>query len=159
MSDGFALNVDEDGFVCLVAPETYHGFVDEDWELGQLLGHFVSQMNLGSLFIAYPGPDDAGAAVAFVERAARPMTTSDAVGSVVVGPGGLWVTDYAQLTMAAQFDDEAPTSSGAVRLSVHEGVHRVTLQRVNGDPGLILTLTPLSADERREHLRAVPWFA
>ncbi|MGD2202060.1 MULTISPECIES: hypothetical protein [Microbacterium] len=33
------------------------------------------------------------------------MSTVDA------GAGGLWLTDYTQLTMAAQFDDEAPTAS------------------------------------------------
>lgn len=37
MSDAVLLHVDEDGFFCLVAPDVYQGFVDEDWELEQLM--------------------------------------------------------------------------------------------------------------------------
>lgn len=51
------LQVDPDGFVCVVAPDTYAGFVDANWNFDGLLACFVEQMNRGSLFVAHPGPD------------------------------------------------------------------------------------------------------
>lgn len=58
-----ALNqgVDEDGFICVIAKDFYSGFVAEDWTLDQLLAHVAQQGNLGSIFIAYPGPNHADA--------------------------------------------------------------------------------------------------
>ncbi|HWV48484.1 MAG TPA: hypothetical protein VN035_03425 [Microbacterium sp.] len=157
MSDAPLLNVDEDGFFCLVAPDAYRGFVDEDWELEQLLVRFVEQMNAGSLFIAYPGPEDADETVAFAGTLPDASVLREATSTVHVGVGGLWVTDYTQLTMAAQFDDEAATNAGAIRLPVTEGSHRVALRQVDGDPRYVLTISPV--DDDLKALDAVPWFA
>jgi len=158
MSDAVLLHVDEDGFFCLVAPDAYQGFVDEDWELEQLMTHFVGQMREGSLFVAYPGPDDADEAVTVAEDPPGAPVLREAVSAVNVGAGGLWLTDYTQLTMAAQFDDEAPTAAGAIRLPVHEGSQLVTLSQVAGSPRYVLTIRPV-ADDNREPLSAVPWFS
>ncbi|MDQ0646009.1 hypothetical protein QFZ53_000205 [Microbacterium natoriense] len=158
MSDAVALHVDEDGFFCLVAPDTYRGFVDEDWELEQLLTHFAGQMNAESLFIAYPGPYDTNETVVVADGHGDAPVLRQAVGAVNVGPGGLWLTDYTQLTMAAQFDDEAPTASYAIRLPIAEGRHRVDLRQLDGVPRYVLTITPL-ADDGREPVSAVPWFS
>ncbi|MFB2584571.1 hypothetical protein [Herbiconiux liukaitaii] len=155
--DALSLTVDEDGFVCLVAPDTYRGFVHEDWELEQLLAHFTAQMNEGSLFIAYPGPDHADDPLEFTGGAVDAPVLREAVSIVRVGPAGLWVTDYTQLTMAAQFDDEAPTGPGAIRLPVPEGAHRVTLQHTAGVPRFTLTITP-APPAAPGPLTAVPWF-
>jgi len=158
MSDVVPLHIDEHGFFCLVAPGAYRGFVDEDWQLEQLLTHFVGQMHEGSLFVAYPGPDDADEVVAVADDRPDAPALRGAVSAVHLGTGGLWLTDYTQLTMAAQFDGEAPIAAGAIRLPVHDGWQRVTLQQVAGDPRYVLTITPLAGDDR-ERLRAVPWFA
>lgn len=158
MSDALVLHVDDDGFFCLVAPDTYSGFVDEDWELEHLLTHFAGQMNAGSLFVAYPGPYAPGEEVVVVDRDLDAPVLREAVGAVHVGPGGLWVTDYTQLTMAAQFDDEAPTIPGALRVPIPEGWHRVDLRQVDGNPRYTLTISPLAGDDR-EPISAVPWFS
>ncbi|UYO95643.1 hypothetical protein OED01_08420 [Microbacterium sp. M28] len=157
MSDALFLNVDEDGFFCLVAPDAYRGFIDEDWQLEQLFTHFVEQMNAGSLFVAHPGPDDADETVSFAGTPSGASALREATSTVHVGVGGLWVTDYTQLTMAAQFDDETATNSGAMRLPVTEGTHRVTLSQVDGDPCYVLTIKPV--DDDLQPLDAVPWFA
>ena len=68
-------------------------------------------MREGSLLVAYPGPDDADEAVAVADDRADTPALRQAVSTVDVGAGGLWLADYTQLTMAAQFDDEAPTTS------------------------------------------------
>ncbi|WP_349308813.1 hypothetical protein [Microbacterium sp. MM2322] len=157
MGDAAVLRVDEDGFFCLVAPDAYRGFVDEDWEFDQLLTHFVAQMNAGSLFVAYPGPDDADAVVV-ADAGVEDSVSREAAGVMHVGPGGLWSTDYTQLTMAAQFDDEGPTAPDSIRLPVAEGWHRVCLRQADGDSRYTLTISP-SGDEGRAQLSAVPWFS
>lgn len=157
MSDAVVLHVDEDGFFCLVAPDAYRGFVDGDWQLEQLLTHFVGQMREGTLFVAYPGPDDADEVVAVADGPCDAPTLREAAGTVHVGAGGLWLTDYTQLTMAAQFDDEAPTAVGAIRLPVQEGSQRVILRHVDGNPRYLLAIGPVEDDDR-EPLNAVPWF-
>lgn len=158
MSDAVLLHVDDDGFFCLVAPDTYRGFVDEDWQLEQLLTHFVGQMREGSLFVAYPGPDDADEAVKVADDRRDAPVLREAVSTVDVGAGGLWLTDYTQLTMAAQFDDEGPIASGAIRPPVQEGPQQVILRQFADSPGYVLTISPV-ADDNHEPLSAVPWFS
>lgn len=115
-------------------------------------------MRQGSLFVAYPGPDDADEVVELADDRPDAPALREAVNTIHVGSGGLWVTDYTQLTMAAQFDDEAPIASGSIRLLVDEGPQRVTLRHVASDRGYVLTIGPV-ADDDREPLSAVPWFS
>lgn len=151
------LRVDEDGFVALVAPNEYRGFVDEDWGLEDLLTRFVEQMNHGALFIAYPGPDDADAALTLATEA-PPVTMRQATGVVEVGAEGLWLTDYTQLTMAAQFADESPLSSYAQRLLVEPGRYRITLHEdATSESGFVLMISMTDTDDI-EHQTVVPWF-
>ncbi|MBZ4486052.1 hypothetical protein LQ938_09250 [Microbacterium sp. cx-55] len=158
IEEAASLRVDEDGFFVLVVPDAYKGFVDEDWRLDELLGHFAGQMNEGALFIAYPGPDDADSAVAVTDRPITAPVLREAVGIVRVTASGLWLTDYTQLTMAAQFHDESPTGPAAVRLTTPVGWHRVLLRQIDGDPRLNLTITPIAAAIERKRLSSVPWF-
>ena len=36
---------DDSGFLAIVNSNTYKSFVDEDWQLNQLMKHFVDEMN------------------------------------------------------------------------------------------------------------------
>src|SRR5690606_24887020 len=109
--------IDDAGFVALVCPGAYAGYVGEDWTLEQVTGRFVEQMNARNLFIAYPGPDSAGEPLRVSNRPSRMAARREASGLLRVGDDGLWLTDYAQLTMAAQFKDEPPAAGHHVRLS------------------------------------------
>lgn len=153
------LHVDEDGFVCVVAPDTYEGFVHADWTLEALLARFVEQMNRGSLFIAYPGPDDADSCLAFATVPPRTGEGRTALGTVRVGHGGLWLTDYTQLTMAAQFSDESSIATSSRRLPVSPGEYQVALhEEITGDGSMFtLTVSPAASGEITQHV-SVPWF-
>lgn len=154
------LNVDEDGFVAVVAPDSYRGFVGEDWTMETLLERLTAQMNDQTLFIAYAGPDDANEEVAF---AAGPTPFPAGVrretsGVVAVGPGGLWVTDYTQLTMAAQSDEEGPIANhSSTRLPVSQGRCRVTLRQFAEQPQFELTVTDAPETDRPPQHTSVPW--
>lgn len=152
--------IDEDGFACLVAPDRYSGFVDEDWTLDQLMAHFVEQMNRRSLFAVYPGPDHADHEISFGGVSSSQSVLREAAGIVEVGPAGLWQTDYTQLTMAAQFADQPPvTNYYSKRLPVPEGTYRVVLRQLaDGDRSRFeLTVSPAGDDREAAHL-SVPWF-
>lgn len=149
-----AYEIDDDGFVCVVSPDRYAGFVDEDWELDDLLSRFVEQMNAGSLFLAYPGDEAAGAALTLVAK--EPETAARRTSGVVhVGEGGLWLTDYTQLTMAAQFADEGPVTASARRLAVEPGTYLVVLSEI-GEEEYALTVRPHAGDAPTH--ASVPWF-
>lgn len=124
-----ALNqgVDEDGFICVIAKDFYSGFVAEDWTLDQLLAHVAQQGNLGSIFIAYPGPNHADAPLLIDVPSTPSQPFREALGVVKCGPLGLWLTDYTQLTMAAQYSDTSALSSSALHLPVPEGTYLLTL--------------------------------
>ena len=158
-AEPISLEVDDDGFLCVVAPDSYEGFVDEDWTLDQLLVRFVEQMNRGSLFVAYPGPDAANSEIVFGTEQARAGTGREASGIVQVGAAGLWLTDYTELTMAAQFSDESPIASYSQRLPITAGRYRVTLceEVAQDEPTFVLTVLPAGPDEVAEQ-DCVPWF-
>lgn len=153
------LEVDDDGFVCVVAPDSYEGFVDEDWTLDRLLARFVEQMNRGSLFVVYPGPDCANSEILFGTEQTPTNAGREASGIVEVGAAGLWLTDYAELTMAAQFSDESPIASYSHHLPVTAGRYRITIREhaAQDEPTFVLTVSPASADTVVQQV-SVPWF-
>lgn len=157
VAEPLELQVDEDGFVCIVAPETYEGFVDEDWTLDSLLARFVEQTNRGSLFVAYPGPDHAHSRLTLATVPPETRSAREASGIVQVGSAGLWLTDYTQLTMAAQFSDQPPIANYSRRIPAAPGRCLVTLYEVAGESPFMLTLSPASPDTVMEQL-SVPWF-
>ncbi|NKS56246.1 hypothetical protein GS504_01280 [Rhodococcus hoagii] len=151
--------MDEDGFVCLVAAGAYDGFVGTDWELDELLKRFAEQMSRGALFVAYAGPDAADGELRIVAEASSQRATRETAG-VIDAADDVWLTDYAQLTMAAQFDDERPQSDDPEsRLPVPAGRYRILLREIasNDDPVFELVVSPASVDDAVAHA-AVPWF-
>ncbi|MFK4759834.1 hypothetical protein ACI3KS_02760 [Microbacterium sp. ZW T5_45] len=147
--------VDGDGFVCLVAPDDYRGYVDEDWALEDLLARFVEQLNAGTLFVAYAGDEAADSPLSVVADAPE-AAVRDVNGVVHVGEGGLWLTDYTQLTMAAQFADEGPVASYGQRLPLEPGSYLVTLSELDDDEYTI-AIRPHVGDSPVQD--RVPWFA
>ena len=81
-------SVDDDGFVALVCPDTYSGYISDDWTLEQILARFTEQMNAGALFTAYPGPDLASASLRISDTPSKVAAQREASGLVRVGSGG-----------------------------------------------------------------------
>lgn len=154
------LRVDDDGFVVLITPDTYVSFVDEDWTFDQITAHFAEQMTAGSMFAVYVGQ---GSGLEVIDEltygppAPGETAEHEASGVVEVGPDGLWLADYAQITTAAQFQGQSPiTADFSTRLPVAPGRHEVRLQHLATD-ALHLTVTPAANAAHIEH-HSVPWF-
>jgi hypothetical protein len=102
-SHHFAVN-DDSGFLALVDPDAYRGFVDENWERAQLLERFEEQTRLGRLLIWETGEENRWR----VRVALEPVDVAgyaEIAGTIVSTEGRLLLTSYDSLTMAAQFED------------------------------------------------------
>lgn len=152
-------SVDENGFICLVAAGVYEGFVGTDWQLDELLTRFAEQLSRGALFVAYAGPDAAGEELRIVAEGSLQRAERETEG-VIDATNGVWVTDYTQLTMAAQFDDERPEPDDPEsRLSIPAGRYRISLREFASDDGPVfeLAVSPAGVNDTFAHA-VVPWF-
>ncbi|MDR6568331.1 hypothetical protein MRBLMN1_002653 [Chitinophaga ginsengisegetis] len=96
---------DEDGFIGIVNATAYHSFVDNDWELGQLFRHFTQAINDETLIVWETSPGGGDWTVEFLESASGKDAFRQFESSIVVTDDRLYLTNYTDLTMAAQFED------------------------------------------------------
>lgn len=156
--------VDEDGFVALVCAETYAGFICEDWTLDQVLCRFIEQMNIRTLFVAYPGPDLAGMTLRVAANASATPCIREVSAIINAGDDGLWLTDYTQLTMTAQFGEKPISDGSSFHLSLPSGCYHLTLRQFASSyddeitPALELIISPSVNDETQPNNHFVPWF-
>jgi hypothetical protein len=95
---------DDSGFLALVDPDAYSGFVCADWDVKQLLGRFEREMAERRLLIW--GTEGEGCwtvEVSFDPR--QDAGVREVRGSIVSTRGRLCLTNYESLAMAAQFPD------------------------------------------------------
>jgi hypothetical protein len=95
---------DDSGFLALIDPDAYSGFVTHDWDLDDVVDRFRREMAARHLLIWGTGVE--GCWTVEVSLEARPEAGArEVVGSIVSSRGRLLVTNYESLTMAAQFED------------------------------------------------------
>lgn len=155
--------IDEDGFVALVSPDAYSGFIGEDWTLDQLIPCFLKNLNTGALFVAHLGPDLANEPLR-ISSTRSPIPALREFSSLIqVGQAGVQVTDYTQLTMSAQFADEPPITRSHLTLPIPAGVYQVTLRQFaqsyedGVDPVAELIVEPAAATKVVQSFESIPW--
>ena len=124
---------DEDGFVALVNAETYEGFVHADWELDQLLHHFVAQMNVQNLVIWASNEDGGGEwKIAVLEQPSAKKAFREFSAAVRVTDDCLYLVSYTDLTMAAQFEDEVLPAepNSELRIPLANGLYQFTVRQM-----------------------------
>jgi hypothetical protein len=95
---------DDSGFLAIIDPDAYRGFVQEDWTLDLLWERFAREMADRHLLIWGTGVEN----IWSVQVSFQPTGTSgfrEVVGSIVSSRGRLLLTNYEGLTMAARFSD------------------------------------------------------
>jgi hypothetical protein len=92
---------DDSGFLALVDPDAYQSFVDEDWSFSQLLDHFKAEMSAHHLLIWATGREDVWRLQ--ITTTAWSCGYRAVTGSIVTMKGRLLLTNYDDLTLAAQF--------------------------------------------------------
>ncbi len=95
---------DDSGFLALIDPDAYQGFVDDDWEFEQLMNKFLAEMAAQRLLIWRTGSEnDWNVDIGSV--AAPSNQFRSIAGTIVATRGRLLLTNFESLSMAAQFDD------------------------------------------------------
>jgi len=114
------LNIaDEDGFIAIVNADKYQGFVSEDWELDQLFTHFTAEMNAQNLIVWQTDHEGGGLwSVEIVKEASEQEAFREFSKTIVVTNGALYLASYTDLTMAAQFKEEAIPSDENTDLKI-----------------------------------------
>ena len=97
---------DDSGFLAIANPEKYNAFVSENWELPELFGRFVEEMNRENLIIWATAMGGGEWTVAILDKATNKKAFREFDKSIVVTNGQLCLTNYEDLTMAAQYANE-----------------------------------------------------
>ncbi len=96
---------DDSGFIGIVNADKYKSFVNEDWELPQLLNHFIDEMNNNNLILWSTGSENVWT-VNFVNKPSDKTSFREFYKTVEITNGKIFLTNYDDLAMAAQHADE-----------------------------------------------------
>ena len=122
---------DGSGFLSIVNVDKYKSFVDRDWELDQLMDHFISEMNNDSIIIWATGAQGRWNVV-FLNNRSEMEAFREFYKEISVTNSRLYLTNYEDLTMAAQFDDEVIPSkhNSNLFLTLQNGNYNLTIRQI-----------------------------
>ncbi|TXK84670.1 hypothetical protein [Paenibacillus sp. N3.4] len=95
---------DDSGFLGILNPHTYISFVDENWQLEQLINHFKHQINNKNLLLWGTGSEGTWR-VEVNNKMTERTGFRDIEGIIEVTDNKLCLINYESLTMGAQFSD------------------------------------------------------
>ncbi len=95
---------DDSGFLAIANSDNYNSYVDENWDLPQLINRFVDEMNKETLIIWATGSSGEWT-VLFADKVSNKKAFREFSKTINVTDGKLCLTNYEDLTMAAQYDD------------------------------------------------------
>jgi hypothetical protein len=158
---------DDSGFLALIDPDSYAGFIGSDWEPDDLRALFYREMAARHLLIWGTGQE--GRWTVEVSASQPPgVAIRDVVGAIVSSHGRLLVTNYESLTMAAQSRDvilpEAHQSDLIVR--IEPGAYRCRVVQTALEPGdwaegpaaeFFIALTPSPGGGASTPWTSIPW--
>ena len=124
---------DYDGIISLVNAATYQPFVDENWELEQLKSHFIHQMKLNTILVWQTNNHGGGSwKVNCLTEESNEAAHSEFTAFIEVTDGKLYLADYTDLTMAAQFStDTIPAEGHADQVyEIVNGSYQVKVKRL-----------------------------
>lgn len=121
----------DSGFLSIVNADQYKSFVDEDWGYQQLMDHFVDQMKQNNLIIWSTGIEGMHT-VSFLLQPSDVKPYREFSKNINVTNSRLYVSNYEDLTMAAQFEDEPIPSKHNSQFftEVDNGYYNVTVRQL-----------------------------
>ena len=125
---------DDSGFLAIVNADRFDSFIDEQWELPQLLNRFIEEMNKRHLIIWATGSENEWI-VEFLDRSTNKNAFREFTKTITVTNGQLFLTNYEDLTMAAQFSDEKIPAKHNAELFIElaNGEYEITVRQLS-DP-------------------------
>lgn len=122
---------DDSGFLAILNPDTYKSFVAEDWQLSQLMDHFVYEMNKRNLIFWATGAHGRWN-VSFVDNCSNKIAFREFTATIHVTTGVLFLTNYDDLSLAAQFEDETlPSDHHAdLKIKLENGFYNLNVRQL-----------------------------
>ena len=122
---------DDSGFLAIVNADRYKSFVHEDWELHELMDHFIAEMNNDNLIIWATGLENYWA-VDFLSAPSPKPAFRQLTKTIEVTGGRLYLTNYEDLTMVAQFADEKlpPSHQEDKYIDLPNGRYSLTIRQL-----------------------------
>jgi hypothetical protein len=156
---------DDSGFLALVDPDAYSGYVREDWVLEEILRRLREEMAARHLLLWGTGRQGCWTVDAAVrDDVARGVR--EVIGTIVSSRGRLLLTNYESLTFVAQFAGEPlpqPHETGQV-LEVPPGLYACrivqhVLEAANWQAGCApeFSLSLRAADSATPAWDRIPW--
>ena len=123
---------DDTGLLALVNAERYSSFVGSDWTLEQLQQRFTEQAKEKAIFIWATGGEGLHN-VTIIQEPTTQDATKEFSGEIEVTNGRLYLTNYEDLSMAAQFGDEKlpATHNSDLVIYLPNAVYNVTVRHLN----------------------------
>src|SRR5690606_21989423 len=122
---------DDDGFLGIVNTDRYNSFVDEDWEMEQLFGHFVNEMNKQNCIVWQTDYDGGGDWVLkILECPSYDVSNREFTYPIEVTSVSLYEVNYINLTMAAQFDDTTLPIEEDWCIKLENGLYEITVRQM-----------------------------
>lgn len=165
---------DEDGFIAIVNNERYQTFVDEDWQFEQLIEHFKKQIQQQHLILWQTNEWGGGVWNIEVIQDVNLLEGQHQFKQLIqVSNQKLYLSNYTDLTMAAQFVDERIPSKDNQQLFVElaNGLYQVTVSNLfekddadsveEFDEDAIhfqICIAPYSGDLSVEQTAMIHWF-
>lgn len=122
---------DDSGFLAIVNADKYNSFISEDWKLPQLFKHFVDEMNNDNLILWSTGSENTWT-VTFVNKPSEIKSFKEFHKTLEVTSGKVFLTNYEELTMAAQYYDERipATHNAALSIDLSNGKHNFLIRQL-----------------------------
>lgn len=136
MQNSITLTItDDSGFLGIVNADTYKSFVDEEWELSQLINHFIDEMNNDSLILWATGVENVWT-VNFVNEPSGIKSFREFYKTIEITNRKIFLINYEDLAMAAQYEEEQIPAKHTADLSIELENGRYLFQvRQLFDPG------------------------
>lgn len=122
---------DDSGFLAVVNSDTYLSFVDENWDLPLIIEHVITEMNHQHIIIWANGPEDEWI-VSFTNQSSGQKSFREFHSTITVTNEKLYLTNFEDLTMAAQFKNEKIPSNcnSDLAIPLENGQYLVTVRQL-----------------------------
>ena len=162
---------DDSGFLAIVNPARYDSFVNIDWEFDDLVQRFKIEMQNNNLIIWYSGGEKTWR-VHILETFSDDIAFRQFNKFIEVTKDRLLLTNYEDLTMAAQFENELITTerNKDQLFDIKNGLYKATIRQmydpedfeavsIDEKADFEIIFTPLAAERSvEEHIDNIIWW-
>jgi hypothetical protein len=151
---------DDSGFLAIVNADKYNSFVNGNWTQPQLFERFIDEMNRDNLIIWSTGSENKWT-VNFVNKPSNKKSFREFPKTMAVTDGQIFLTNFEDLTMSAQYENEKIPAKHNVDLYIKldNGIYEFRIRQLfdpthyeheAGDVGFeIVVLSNLKAIEQK----------